>query len=83
MFYCLSSFGLEPGYLVLKIGDFLLCFSLIPGIFLGLGLKLLVGAREDLVTDLFQVDLWDGESRLLSAPRRDNCAVCGEGDSGT
>lgn len=40
-------------------------------------LKWLVGAREEIVTDVFQIDVWDGEVALLPAARRPGCPVCG------
>lgn len=40
-------------------------------------LKLLGGAREELVTDMIQMDVWDMELNLIPAPRREDCAVCG------
>lgn len=43
-------------------------------------LKLLVGARDALVTDLIQVDVWDVELNLIPTPRRENCSACGHLD---
>lgn len=44
-------------------------------------LKWLVGAHDEVVTDVFQIDVWDGEVALLPAPRRAGCAACGEGNT--
>jgi len=40
-------------------------------------LKWLSGAGEEMVTDVIQVDVWDGEFALLPSPRRANCVACG------
>lgn len=39
-------------------------------------LKWLSGAADEMVTDVIQVDVWDGEFALLPSPRRANCAAC-------
>jgi molybdopterin/thiamine biosynthesis adenylyltransferase len=40
-------------------------------------LKILVGARDEVITDLVQVDLWDCELNLVPAPRKPHCPMCG------
>lgn len=41
-------------------------------------LKLLLGARDEVIEDLIQVDIWDGELNRIPAPRRRDCPECGE-----
>jgi len=41
-------------------------------------LKWLSGATDEMVTDVVQVDVWEGEFALLPAARRANCAACGD-----
>jgi molybdopterin/thiamine biosynthesis adenylyltransferase len=40
-------------------------------------LKLLVGAEDEVVTDLIQVDVWDTELNRIAARRKPDCPVCG------
>ena len=40
-------------------------------------LKWLGGAADEMVTDVMQVDVWDGEFALLPVARREGCAACG------
>lgn len=40
-------------------------------------LKWLIGARDEVVRDLVQVDVWDAEMNLIPVPRRADCPVCG------
>ena len=40
-------------------------------------LKWLVGARDEIITDLIHVDIWEGEMSRLPVPRRADCAACG------
>jgi adenylyltransferase/sulfurtransferase len=42
-------------------------------------LKWLTGARDEVIRDLVQVDVWDCEMNLIPAPRRSDCAACGGG----
>jgi molybdopterin-synthase adenylyltransferase len=42
-------------------------------------LKWLIGARDEVIRDLIQVDVWDAETNLIPAPRRAGCAACGAG----
>jgi molybdopterin-synthase adenylyltransferase len=46
-------------------------------------LKWLIGAREEVIRDLIQVDVWDAEMNLIPAPRRSDCAACGDGGRGS
>lgn len=41
-------------------------------------LKWLTGAHDEIITEVVQIDVWDGEFALLPAPRRADCAVCGQ-----
>ncbi|MBU0611627.1 MAG: HesA/MoeB/ThiF family protein [Armatimonadetes bacterium] len=41
-------------------------------------LKWLSGATDEMVTEVVQVDVWEGEFALLPAARREGCAACGD-----
>lgn len=39
-------------------------------------IKLLIGVQDEVITDLLQVEIWDGELNKVPAPRRLDCAYC-------
>jgi len=41
-------------------------------------IKLLIGARGEVLEGLAQIDVWDGDFKVTPWPRRTDCRICGE-----
>lgn len=41
-------------------------------------IKLLIGARGEVIEGLARIDIWDGDFSVVPWPRREGCRICGE-----